>query len=83
MGFSLFGPGSWLLTLRSGLMASHSSVRPDGFRLREMERETHIVKLRGQGEQGQEGVEPSWRESWSIGSLLVAMGLFREVWGYS
>ena len=40
--------------------------------------ETHIVKQSGQGEEGEEGVEPSWRLSWSTGGLLGAMGHF---WG--
>ena len=43
--------------------------------------ETHIVKQRGQGEEGEEGVEPSWRLSWNIGGLLGAMGLVRGVLG--
>ena len=30
---------------------------------------------------GEEGVEPSWRLSWSIGGLLGAIGLFRGSWG--
>ena len=89
MAFHFSVRADGLLTFRSGLMASHFSVRPDGFRWREMERETHIVKLRGQGEEGQEGVEPSWRQSFSIGGLLGAMrligrlgGIFRVLLGH-
>ena len=43
--------------------------------------ETHMVKQGGQGEEGMEGVGPSWRLSWSIGGLLGAMGLFWGVLG--
>ena len=39
------------------------------------------MKQSGQGEEGEEGVEPSWRLSWSIGGLLGAMGLIWGSWG--
>ena len=45
--------------------------------------EAHIVKQSGQGEEGEEGVEPSWRLSWSTGGLLGATGLFWGVLGSS
>ena len=63
-----------LFTLRESPPA-HSEALPmraDG----QWKEETHIVKQSGQGEEGEEGVEQSWRLSWSIGGLLGAMGLF-------
>ena len=45
--------------------------------------EAQIEKQSGQGEEGEECVEASWRLSRSIGGLLGAMGLFRGVLGSS
>ena len=63
-----------LFTLRESPPA-HSEALPmraDG----KWKEEAHIVKLSGQEEEWEEGVEPSWRRSLSIGGLLVAMGPF-------
>ena len=44
--------------------------------------EAQIVKQTRQGEEGEEGVEPSWRLSWSTGDLFGAMVHFWRSWGH-